>query len=583
VSGDREKSLAAGMNDHLTKPISPDHLTGALLSSVSERPQPSDSLSAPEVAALAQEDDSLPEELLPFNLRVAMMRTNEKPKLLRKMMLSFRNLYSEVGPELRLLLNHGRMKEAERIVHSLKESALRLEARQLGDAAEAIEVALRSGATHGLQALISEMEEALTPAIAAAATLDTRVLTADSAESSLEKSGGTILIVDDDPAYLELLTDIFFKEYRVFSATRGMDAVAIATAVVPDVILLDVMMPGLDGYEVCRLLKNEQVTCDIPLIFLTSLGDVANESKALAMGAVDYVTKPINPPAVKARVNHQIQLKRAHDRLMQLAVEDLLAQLRRDGERAKETERINKHELELRDHFLSHVSHELRSPLTAIHSFSTIIADGLAGATTPQQDEYLDIIGRNVSQLNAMIEDLLLVTAAKTGNLDLHLQSASLFTAIVDAINTLQGSSVLKGVELSSSVNEDLAAYADPVRLLQVLIILCDNAIKFTPSGGKVKVEAHPFVADPNFLLVEVSDTGCGIQPDMTERIFERLYQISDVSDDAGRAGLGLGLHIARELITRHGGKIWAEALPTAGSRFSFTVPVLRKEDYTPA
>ena len=299
------------------------------------------------------------------------------------------------------------------------------------------------------------------------------------------------------------------------------------------------------------------------------------------MGAVDYVTKPINPLAVRARVDHQVQLKRAHDRLMRQASEDLLAQARKEAERAADTERVNKQELELRDNFLSHVSHELRSPLTAIYMFSTLIADGLAGATTPQQDEYLGIIGKNISQLTAMVEDLLLVTAAKTGKLEVHLQAASLSTAIVDAVRTLQGPSELKGVTLSPSVSEDLVAYADPVRLLQVLIILCDNAIKFTPAGGSVKVEGHPFQIDPNFLLVEVSDTGCGIAPEMTERIFEHLYQISAVSD-AGRNGLGLGLHIARELVTRQGGKIWAEALPTTGSRFSFTVPILRKEDETP-
>ena len=583
MRGDRERSLDAGMNDHLTKPISPDLLTSMLLRWIPERPQSVGSSSVVKLDTSVEADDSLPEELLPFDLRAALMRANDKPKLLRKMMLSFRNLYAEAGPELRLLVNQGRMKEAERLAHSLKGSALTLEARQLGDAAETIEVALRTGATHGLLALIDTMEEALTPALAAVATLDTKTATANLIEASLEKSGGTILIVDDDPAPLELLTDIFAKEYRVLSATRGTDAVAIATAMVPDVVLLDVMMPGLDGYEVCSILKSGRVTCDIPLIFLTSLGDVANESKALEMGAVDYVTKPINPPAVKARVNHQIQLKRAHDRLMQLAVDDLLAQLRQETVRAEETDRINKHELELRDHFLSHVSHELRSPLTAIHSFSTIIADGLAGVTTPQQDEYLSIIGRNVRQLNAMIEDLLLVTAAKTDKLAIHQQTASLFTATVDAIHTLQELSLLKGVQLSSSVSEDLAAYADPVRLLQVLLILCDNAIKFTPPGGSVKVDAHPFAADPNFLLVEVSDTGCGIRPEVREQIFQRLYHISEVSDDTGRSGLGLGLHIARELVMKHGGRIWAEALPTAGSRFSFTIPISRTEVYVSA
>ncbi len=579
MSGDRERSLAAGMVDHLNKPINPDSLTAALLRWMPERFEVFPPNTEP--AIVTSPDDSLPEELLPFNLQAALLHTNGKPKLLRKMMLSFRHQYAGAGSDLRLLLDKGKDEEAERLSHSLKSVARTLEAGALGDAAEAIELALRTGSVKNLEMLIDTMEQALAPAIAATARLDRRTQTLDFVAAPAERSGSTILIVDDDPAYLELLHDIFSMEHSVLSVTHGRDVVALATAVLPDVILMDVMMPDLDGYEVFELLKKERLTCDIPLIFLTGLGDEANESKALAMGAVDYVTKPINPLAVRARVNHQIRLKRAHDRLMQHATEDLLVQLRKEAERAAETERINKQELELRDHFLSHVSHELRSPLTAIYLFSTLIADGLAGATSPQQDEYLGFIAKNISQLKAMIEDLLLITAAKTGKLEVHAQIVSLRTAVDDAVHTLQGSAKLKSVALSSSVSAELEAYADPVRLLQTLIILCDNAIKFTPAGGSVGIEAHRFALDPDFLVVEVSDNGCGIAPEMTERIFEHLYQISDVSD-AGRNGLGLGLHIARELVTLQGGRIWAEPVAAGGSRFSFTVPVFRKDHEMP-
>ncbi len=575
MSDDREKSLAAGMNDHLTKPISPDRLTGVLLRWMPERfpvftPQPE------QVAMVMPATDALPEELLPFDLQAALVRTNGKPKLLRRMMLSFHKQYGEAGPDLRRLIQEGNLGEAERLAHSLKGSARTLEANQLGDAAEAIEMALRTGAMDGLRALIDGMEETLRPAVAAAATLDRRASVSDLPAVSPDKTGGTILIVDDDPDYLVLLDDIFSKEHVVLSAADGASALKIATTMVPDVILLDVLMPGLDGYEVCARLKKELRTCDIPLIFLTGLGDVANESRALEMGAVDYVTKPINPLAVRARVNHQIELKRAHDRLIRQASDDLLAQAGKDAERAAETARINRQELELRDHFLSHVSHELRSPLTAIYLFSTLIADGMAGATTREQDEYLGFIAKNISQLKAMIEDLLLVTAAKTGKLVMHRRAASLKEAVDDAVHTLAGQSALKGVALSSAVSAELVVYTDPVRLLQILIILCDNAIKFTPAGGSVRIEARPFAMDLEFVVVEVSDTGCGIAPEMMERIFEHLYQISEISD-AGRNGLGLGLHIARELVTKQGGRIWAEALPAGGSRFSFTVPALRK------
>lgn len=577
MTGDREKSIEAGMNDHLTKPISPDSLRSALLRWLPSRPlQTSPSLTAAET--IKPGEDDLPEELAPFNLQAALARTNGKPALLRRMMLGFRKQYATAADDLRLLIGQGKNEDAQRLAHTLKSAARTLEAAELGDQAEAIEQAFRSGALDRLQPLINSMEFTLAPAIAAAATLDRRSQNPEMIATTADKPGGSILIVDDDPAYVELLTDIFAKDHVILSAADGMAAIESATAMVPDVILLDVLMPGIDGYEVCARLKSDARTCDIPLIFLTGLGDVEDESRALAMGAVDYVTKPINPLAVRARVDLQVHLKRAHDRLMQHATEDLLSQLRTEAQRAAESARIYEQELQLRDYFLSHVSHELRSPLTAIYLFSTLIADGIAGATNPQQDEYLVIIQKNISQLKSMIEDLLLVTAAKTGKLHVQLKSASLTTAVVDAVQTLQGVSGQKGIELSCSVHDELAAYADPVRLLQVLIILCDNAIKFTPPGGSVTVEAKVSATDPDLLLVEVSDTGCGIAPEMTERIFEHLYQISEISD-GGRNGLGLGLHIARELVTLQGGKIWAEGLPAAGSRFSFTIPAYKHQD----
>jgi signal transduction histidine kinase len=300
------------------------------------------------------------------------------------------------------------------------------------------------------------------------------------------------------------------------------------------------------------------------------------------MGACDYVTKPINPVAVRTRVTHQIELRRAQEKLTRLTAEEHAAQLAKEEERAAEIARMSQEALQLRDDFLSHVSHELRSPLTSIYSFSSIIADGLAGATSQEQDEYLQIIQKNVRQLQSMIEDLLAVTASKTGKLSIHLQDAALSEAILDAVHTCEANATAKGIKLSCSIPPELpSAYADPVRLRQVLIILCDNAIKFTPTGGSVQVKARLFDKVPGYLVMEVSDTGCGIKPELLERIFEHLYQVTE-SSEAGRKGLGLGLHIGKELITRQGGAIWATSGQGAGSVFSFTLPVFvgqRAED----
>jgi PAS domain S-box-containing protein len=241
---------------------------------------------------------------------------------------------------------------------------------------------------------------------------------------------------------------------------------------------------------------------------------------------------------------------------------------------AEELEQIRQDQMRFKDEFLSHVSHELRSPLTAIKQFTTILLGGLAGELNPEQREYQQIVLKNIRQLQAMIDDLLEVTRLETGKLTVEPERVSVVIAVTDTFNTLHGSARAKGVTLSYDLPPNLpSAHADATRLRQILIILLDNAIKFTPEGGSVTIQARVLQKDPRFLLLEVSDTGIGISPDMGQRIFERLYQVSERTETS-RKGLGLGLHICKELVTRQGGDIWAERRPGEGSIFSFTLPV---------
>jgi len=231
-------------------------------------------------------------------------------------------------------------------------------------------------------------------------------------------------------------------------------------------------------------------------------------------------------------------------------------------------------QLRFKDEFLSHVSHELRSPLTAIKQFTSILLGGLAGELNPEQRAYQHIVLKNIGQLQSMIDDLLEVTRLETGKLTVELGIVSVANAVTDSFNTLQGTADAKGVTLSRDLPADLpSAHADQTRLRQVLIILLDNAIKFTPDGGAVTIQAGLLQQDPSFLLLEVIDTGCGISPEISERIFERLYQVSE-HIQTSRKGLGLGLYICKELVTRQGGQIWVKRGPQKGTTFSFTLPV---------
>jgi PAS domain S-box-containing protein len=242
-------------------------------------------------------------------------------------------------------------------------------------------------------------------------------------------------------------------------------------------------------------------------------------------------------------------------------------------------EQIRQDQMRFKDEFLSHVSHELRSPLTAIKQFTNILLGGLAGELNKEQREYQQIVLRNIRQLQSMIDDLLEVTRLESGKLTVEPERLSVSMAVIDSFNTLEGTARGKRITLSHDLPPNLpSALADQTRLRQILIILLDNAIKFTPEGGAVTVTARPFEKDLRYLAIEVSDTGCGISTEITEEIFERLYQVSERTE-ASRKGLGLGLYICKELVMRQGGRIWATRRRQKGSTFSFTVPVFSLDE----
>jgi diguanylate cyclase (GGDEF)-like protein len=364
MSGDRERSLYAGMNDHLTKPINPRTLTETIARWMPATPTVQPEAEA-EPAKLVPLEDGVPDQLPPFDIKAALEWTNGKPKLLRKLLLRFGNQFANTAAELREHRTEGRIADAERLAHSLKGIAATLAAGDLTGAAYSVEVAFRIQDTQGVGPLIDELEKVLAPAIAAARSLEPAPGVGQPAESvsqglkpesfmasmslrpKAEASGDQpgvisearteqdsrgmrlpcILAVDDDLLNFELLADTFSSGYELLFATDGTAALEVATRRVPDVILLDVMMPGIDGYEVCRRLKAGDLTADIPVIFVTGADDVTAETRGLELGAADYIAKPIHPATVRARVNNQIKFKCAQDKLTQLATTDGLTGL----------------------------------------------------------------------------------------------------------------------------------------------------------------------------------------------------------------------------------------------------------------
>jgi signal transduction histidine kinase/DNA-binding response OmpR family regulator len=246
----------------------------------------------------------------------------------------------------------------------------------------------------------------------------------------------------------------------------------------------------------------------------------------------------------------------------------LSKRLRRNAE---ELDKTRLEQLEMKDEFISHVSHELRSPLAAVHQFTTILLDGLAGEINGEQRAHLEIILRNSLQLRDMIADLLEVTSAQSGKLTIDPRPTIIWDLFQPLIQTYERRATAKGIAFRTSCSPDLPlVQVDPNRIEQVLSNLLDNALKFT-GRGEVFLSGC-LDEQEKFVRVAVTDTGCGINADSLPQIFDRLYQ-SPNTVVLSRKGLGLGLHICRQLIELHGGRIWAESESGKGATIFFTLP----------
>jgi PAS domain S-box-containing protein len=234
----------------------------------------------------------------------------------------------------------------------------------------------------------------------------------------------------------------------------------------------------------------------------------------------------------------------------------------------------------LQEKFLSHVSHELRTPLTAIYFFTTNVLDGVFGDLTPEQHKHLALALDNVTQLKDMVSDLLDITRVDTHKVTLAHQPTSLIKVTSEVLSTCRTNADAKNISLRADYAANLPlVWADPARVRQILTNLIDNGVKFTPDSGTISVKAKFFGEDDDFVCVSVSDSGCGISAEDREIIFDRLAQVRG-SGEVSRSGLGLGLFISRELVSRHGGRIWLDSRPGHGSTFYFTLPVFSLAKY---
>jgi sigma-B regulation protein RsbU (phosphoserine phosphatase) len=370
----------------------------------------------------------------------------------------------------------------------------------------------------------------------------------------MNRGHANVLLIEDNPGDADLVRLRLIEsqsEVQVKCVPRLSDALASLEEAEPTLVLLDLDLPDSHGAETFRRIM--QKSPNVPVVILSGRDDEELAIQAVQQGVQDYLVK-------SDLTSKQLE------RTLRYAVErqGLLHAL----------EATRKQQIEFKNQFMSHVSHELRTPLTCIHQYVTLLLDGLDGAITSDQSDHLKIVLKSVNQLHAMIRDLLEATRAESGKLRIEPRCIDINEMVKQAVAMMRPTAKEKNVRLEAAPAESIPlVYADPNRTLEVLINLVDNAIKFTPPNGTVVAKAALVETDPSSVYLSVSDSGRGIPSESLPQIFERLYQDPDAVD-GNRTGLGLGLYIAREIISLHGGRMWVASQPGSGSTFSFTLPL---------
>ncbi len=414
-----------------------------------------------------------------------------------------------------------------------------------------------------------------------------------------------ILVVDDELMNLQVLSDILMESgYEVRAAVNGKTALMTAGAELPDVILLDIQMPDLNGYEVCRKLKSDENTKDIPVIFISALSDISDRVRGFAAGGVDFITKPFQVEEVLARVDIHLRLRQMQKNLerqnLQMKdeiirrkqAEELVCRLNEDLEK-KVIERTGELQREVEEHrrtaeslakakaeaeaalrvkseFIANISHELRTPLNHVVGFSTL----LRREQVPNEWRgWAESIQRSGNHLATIVDDLINLADLKAGKIGMTTDRFPIRPFLNGILKGVRIHAEKKGVRLDDEIASDMPEEmtSDIRRLRQILINLLGNGIKFTKKGGRVTLRVRRTEAARGVIRFEVEDTGVGIPSDQLDRIFSAFYQIGNVRKSETE-GPGLGLTISQRFLQIMRSALYVHSTVGKGSLFWFEI-----------
>lgn len=369
-----------------------------------------------------------------------------------------------------------------------------------------------------------------------------------------------VLLIDDDPGLHATLSEALDQDaISLRFAPEARQALAAVRDGVFDAIILDLGLPGIDGLELLRLIKRDTALQNIPVVVLTGWPGSEYEVRCFEAGAHDYLTKPFEVSALKARIRAALRAKRAHD-------EVLLRNLELEAAKSAAEENARS-----KSDFVANMSHEIRTPMNGV-----IAMTGLLSRTdlTSEQRDYVDTIRASGESLLTIINDILNVAKIEAGKLDLEMAPFNLRESVEAALDLLAPKCAEKQLHLACEIDPmvQTAVSGDQTRLRQVLINLLGNAVKFTAAGEvilSVSCERDSAAAG-QVVHFAVRDTGIGIAPDRLHKLFYSFVQ-ADRSIERKYGGTGLGLAISKGLVDLMGGRMWAESTPGQGSTFHFT------------
>jgi signal transduction histidine kinase len=356
----------------------------------------------------------------------------------------------------------------------------------------------------------------------------------------------SILIIDDGPTNLYFLDKILKSEkYETILASDGIKGLESAYAELPDLILLDIMMPDMDGFQVCQRLKQNSATKHIPVIFISAIHEISEKVKGFRIGGVDYITKPIQREEVIARVNVHLNLKRSQEELT-------------NANAAK-------------DKLMAIIGHDLRGPLGSLMQALDMLIKFDDQLDKQKRLEMMAELHNGAKRTFNLLENTLCWARSQRGDIIYQPVNLKVKAIVDDNIRLLSDLAEDKAIRLNFDIHKALSVYADKNMLTIVLRNLISNALKFTPESGEVKVTA---ITKKKFVEITVVDNGVGISAENRERLFD-LENHFTTFGTRNETGSGLGLLLCKEFVEKNGGNIRMESVKKGGSAFKFTVPLM--------